>query len=430
MKINSILSEVLKENILDVGEKKFIDENVKNFVEYISKNASKLGKKPEIFLGGSYAKKTMIKKEKYDVDIFIRFDSSYDDEKISDLLGNILKGVKNVVRIHGSRDYFRICAGRNLEIEVIPVIKINKNVEAKNITDLSYSHVKYINSKIKTDKLLDDIKIAKIFCHANNCYGAESYIKGFSGYALELLVYHYKGFLNMLKGLSKDLPKNEEKIIIDTDKNYKSKRNILLDLNTSKIQSPIILIDPTYPQRNALAALSNETFERFKKACKGFLKKPSKEFFVSKKMDINKVREDALNKKQEFVLLEILTDKQEGDVAGSKLLKFYNYMSSDLDRFFEIKNKGFNYNGNKSARCFFVVEKKKEIIYGGPSIKDIKNVKKFRKEHSVVKDKNGKLYAIEKVKFNVKDFFKKWKIKNKKIIFEMSILDLNIIHNI
>lgn len=49
----------------------------------------------------------------------------------------------------------------------------------------------------------DEIKIAKAFCHATGCYGAESYIKGFSGYALELLIYHYKSFQSFVKAMTK-----------------------------------------------------------------------------------------------------------------------------------------------------------------------------------------------------------------------------------
>jgi len=58
-------------------------------------------------------------------------------------------------------------------------------------------------------KILDEIRIAKAFCYANNCYGAESYISGFSGYALELLVYHYKSFLKFIKSMVK-LPNSPE----------------------------------------------------------------------------------------------------------------------------------------------------------------------------------------------------------------------------
>ena len=56
--------------------------------------------------------------------------------------------------------------------------------------------------KIK-GKILDEIRLAKAFCHANGCYGAESYIKGFSGYALELLVYHYGSFQKFVKAITK-----------------------------------------------------------------------------------------------------------------------------------------------------------------------------------------------------------------------------------
>ena len=47
-----------------------------------------------------------------------------------------------------------------------------------------------------------------------------------------------------------------------------------MDLNSSKLNSPIIPIDPTYKQRNVLAALSKETFEMFQKSCKEFLENP------------------------------------------------------------------------------------------------------------------------------------------------------------
>ena len=55
--------------------------------------------------------------------------------------------------------------------------------------------------KMKDKDVLLGIRIAKAFCHANNSYGAESYINGFSGYALELLVYYYGSFLKFIKGI-------------------------------------------------------------------------------------------------------------------------------------------------------------------------------------------------------------------------------------
>ena len=188
--------------------------------------------------------------------------------------------------------------------------------------------MKYINKKIKNPKIINEIKIAKAFCYANGCYGAESYVQGFSGYSLELLVYYYGGFFKFIKAMSKI---KKEKEIIDIEKHFKNKKNVLLDLNSSKLNSPVILIDPTYMQRNALAALSKETFEKFQEACRNFIKNPSINAFEICKIDIEKVKEKAKRAKREFILLKVKTNRQEGDIGGSKLLKFYNFLGKEIE---------------------------------------------------------------------------------------------------
>ena len=419
-KINSVLDTVLKQVQPSKGDLEIIENAVKDFSTKLKSQIKKHKIKAEVFVGGSFAKKTVVKKDYYDVDVFLRFDKKYDDE-ISKISNKLLKNFKNVKKVHGSRDYFRIKVNEDLFVELIPVIKVENPKESLNITDLSYSHVKYINKKIKTKKILDDIKIAKVFCHANNCYGAESYVKGFSGYSLELLVYKYKGFLNFIKEMSKI----KDKLIIDIEKQYKNKNQVMMDMNTSKLISPIILVDPTYQQRNALAGLSQETFEEFKKTCKKFLKNPSVSYFEKKKIDLKKISENAKKLKDEFIIIEISTNKQEGDIAGSKLLKFSKHLESEIGKYFQIKRKGFNYNMKKSARIFFVAKSKKEIILQGPFVEDKINSKKFRKEHKNIFEKKKKLYARKKITFGLEEFVKKWQLKNRKKIKEMSIKSLD-----
>jgi tRNA nucleotidyltransferase (CCA-adding enzyme) len=422
-KIDNLLKEVLEKSKPTEEELNYIKANVDIFSQNVKKNIKKYKIDAEIFVGGSFAKGTVIKKDNYDVDIFIRYDKKYKNEEISAITKKILGNSKDITIIHGSRDYFRINQGEKFFIELIPVKKIKNPKEYENITDLSYLHVKYINKNIKSSKILDDIKITKAFCYANHCYGAESYIHGFSGYSLELLVYYYKSFMNFAKAMSKPL---KEKLIVDIEKQFKNKKDVLMDLNSSKLNSPIILIDPTYKQRNALAALSQETFEKFQKVCKEFVKNPSMKYFEFKKVDILKIKEDSLKKNREFILIETKTDKQEGDIAGSKLLKFYNYLEKEISKFFNVRDKGFNYNNKKSARYFFVAEKKKEILYPGPFTNDRENCINFKRQHKDVYELKGRLYAKEKVNNSLKEFLNKWKINNAKIIKEMYIQDLNI----
>ena len=424
-KINSILKQVLENVKPSKEEYDKMNSAIENFVKDIEEKIRTFKIDAEIFVGGSFAKRTVIKKDYYDVDIFLRFTKKYDDKEIPDITKKIIRGMKEVVIIHGSRDYFKIKLKENFYVELIPVLMVKKPEEALNITDLSYSHVKYINKKIKSDKIKDEIMLAKAFCYANHCYGAESYIRGFSGYALELLVYYYKSFLKMIKTIDK--AKKCEKIIIDIEKHFKNKSQILMDLNSSKMQAPIILIDPTHKNRNALAALSDETFERFKTAIRKFLKNPSIKSFEEKKIDLDKIKKDSSKKHFEFILLKATTDRQEGDIAGSKLLKFYNHLNNEIDKFFYTKNKGFNYNGKQSARYFFVAKKKEEILISGPLVKDKENVKKFEKIHKNYYTKNGRIYAKEIVKFSLKEFIKKWIRKYKDKIKNMAVVGLEIL---
>ena len=423
-KINQILEGVLERVNPEVEELKELENYLKEFLERFKKESKKLKIDVEAFVGGSFAKKTVIKKNKYDVDVFLRFDKKYPDKELTDLARKILEKEKNLSVVHGSRDYFLIKLNKKFSLELVPVKKVNRPKDAENITDLSYSHVKFINKKVKSQKSLDEIKIAKAFCHANNCYGAESYIKGFSGYALELLVYHYGSFVKFIRAVSKF---KGEKIIVDSEKHYKNKQQIMMDLNSSKLESPIVLIDPTYKQRNAAAALSLETLERFKRKCEKFLKNPSEKDFEIEKTNLEKIKAEAKKKKYEFVLIETSTNKQEGDIAGSKLLKFYNHLSGEIEKYFEIKNKGFNYNELKSARYFFVVESKGELTLSGPNSKDLKNVQAFKKEHKKTFVKKGKLYAKKKINFGLNKFLIDWIKKRLKRMKEMNITSMKII---
>ena len=163
-KINQLLKDVL-ENIKPSKEEiKFIDKTLEDFLKKFNSNLNKLKIKAEIFVGGSFAKKTVIKKDKYDVDVFVRFDKKYKNDEISHLTERVLnKFVKELNRIHGSRDYFYVQVGPKFFIEIIPVIKVDKPKDALNITDLSYSHVKYVNKKLKGE-ILDEVLLAKAFC--------------------------------------------------------------------------------------------------------------------------------------------------------------------------------------------------------------------------------------------------------------------------
>lgn len=420
-----VLGEALERFNPSQKDMQIIKESLDDFIFYLNKRIKKLKLDADIFVGGSFSKNTLVKKKVYDIDLFLRYGKKHKEEELNSLSKKILRFTKGVEVIHGSRDYFRIKGfnGHNFFVfEVVPVRRIKKPDEAVNITDLSYLHYNYITKKIKNKKIFDEIKIAKAFCHGTKTYGAETYIKGFSGYSLELLVYYYGGFLKFLKVLSK---KSDKKIVVDIEKHYK-KGNPLIDMNGSKLDSPVILVDPTYKMRNALAALSQYTFLRFQESARKFLKNPSIEFFIPKKIDFKEVSKKSLKQNYKFIEISLKTKRNRGDVAGAKLLKFFNHISVEFHKYFEVKEKDFEYDEGKNGKGYLVLKPRVEIELRGPFLKDIENSVRFKKEHAKTYEKKGRIYSSLKVDFLPSQFLKSWIKKNKKKIKEMSITSIGV----
>jgi tRNA nucleotidyltransferase (CCA-adding enzyme) len=405
-----------------MGDKELsvIRAEVNEFIEKLRKKLSRAN--IEIFVGGSYAKGTMVNSKIKDVDIFVRF--SKIDEKALKLLESALEEIcksdnLKIEIVHGSRNYYRIIKN-DFVFEIVPILKIKKPQDSENVTDLSYFHVKYIKSRIDK-KIANEISIAKTFCKAIEVYGAESYIRGFSGYALECLLIHYKSFIKMLNGLAYA----EEKEVIDVEKAYRSKKEALLNINESRQQSPIVVVDPVWKERNVTAALSNESFKTFQVAARKFLKSPSKKFFEHNVFNADEFRVNAEKKGNQYICIELMTDKQAGDIAGTKLKKFSEFLKTKVEEYFDIQNEKFVYNDKKTAYLHLSVKPKKSILRKGPPTKMQDECAIFRSKYNKIFEQNGRLNAFVPGYLNIKAFVKDFEEKYSKTIREMDIIGIS-----
>lgn len=398
----------------------------KQFVALLKKHLKANKIKAEVFIGGSFAKGTVLKSETYDIDVFVRFDWRYED--LSQILGPVIQRVAKAMNapvqtMHGSRDYFQIIVGDGkITFEIIPVVKIKNVKEARNVTDMSYFHVNYIKKHLR-ESAKREILFAKKFCKAQEVYGAESYIQGFSGYALECLILNYGKFEKMLKAIAEA----EERIIIDPAKHYKKKNEIILALNESKIQGPIVLVDPTWKERNVLAALSRESFEKFQVAARAFLKSPSVRFFEKKKFDVEVFKQRAKKKGAEFLHMRLTTDRQEGDIAGTKMKKFMRFFLLHLGEYYKVFEHVFIYSLEKSADVYLSAVSKKQILRIGPPVKMKEHVAKFKKEHPNAFEKNGEMRVYIKAEDSIHNFALKFVEEYSETIKEMGITDFEIV---
>ncbi len=421
--LKKVVSEQIKGLKPDEDALKDLEKRSKEFIAKLKDEIAKSKTDADLFIGGSFAKGTLLKADNYDVDIFVRFDKKY--ENLSDRLERFLNAAcmklnLNVERVHGSRDYFIIRDKRmSGYFEVIPVNKISSPKEEKNVTDLTYFHGPYVKKRIKGFE--DQVRVAKKFMKAQEVYGAETYVKGFSGYTVELLIIKYKSFVKMLKELIK--VKGDKRLVIDIEKKYKNSNDVFIQLNEAKIHSPVILIDPTYKERNALAALSHDTFIKFQESARAFLKSPSSKFFQREEINFNKLRE---KNKDNFISIHIQTDKQAGDIAGTKLKKFFELVAREVKKNFILKDSYFNYSGGNTGEGYLIAKPKKELVRIGPPLHMKKAVQSFKNKHANTFEKNKHIHAKLEIKFNLKEFLHSWKSGNENLMTQMHITDLNV----
>ncbi len=380
--------KLLKDILTEIKPKKSdIMTEIKVFIGLLNEQLKKDKVNATAIIGGSVAKDTYLAGD-FDCDIYVQFDMSYKDKDISKILGKTMKNAfKKVIKLHGSRDYYQI--KNDINFEIVPTLKIKNYEDAENITDCSFLHAKWVK---KHSKMLDEIRLTKAFCKANNLYGAESYIKGFSGHVVDILTINSGGFLKLLKESSKW---KYNQVI---DPNNKHKGKAVFNLNKSKTQSALILIDPIDPYRNAAAALGKEKFELFKKQAKAFLKSPSKNFFIKKEISLDKIKKKYSNKSIITINIKPKTGKE--DVVGAKLLKAFEYINTQLKKHeFTIINSDWAWDKKQKAMFYFVLPKlqlDKTIIRTGPPVDKKEFVKIFKKKYKNTFIKDKKLYAKDK----------------------------------
>lgn len=372
------------------------NKNVSSFIRILEKRVPDC----KIVLGGSFAKDTWLSGN-HDIDIFIRFPyNKYKNKDISGILKDRLGNIKFDV-IHGSRDYFQI-RNTGFKFELIPVLNIKNAKEAKNITDLSPFHTLWVKENSKSS---DEIRLAKKFIKENDLYGAETHIKGFSGYTIEILTAYYGTFFDFIKNASEW----KDKEAIDIEKHYKNKESIVKKINNSRL-SNLIVIDPVQKERNTSAALSTRNYLRFIKLCKDYMKNPSEDFFVRKKINFKEIKNSYNNSKVVVLKIKPLIGKE--DISCTKVLKVLDYINNKL------KQEGFTVHDydvrwNEKIRAWFIIKDEKLSKYRkhyGPPIKEESHLKLFMdkwKNHNVKEEGNRIYVEVLRNYKDAKDFLKK-----------------------
>jgi len=389
-----VIEEIKKIVIPSINEQKLVNSTALEILQIINEQANPIGAK--LIIGGSVKKGTWLPGI-HDIDCFLQFDYikyKNKNEDLSNIAEKLLKKCfKNIKRLHGSRDYFQV-EYNGFEIEIIPVINITKPELMLNITDVSPLHINWLAKKTKLKNLETDARLSKKFCRGIGVYGAESFIRGLSGHVIEVLTVHYGGFLPFIKAISKW----DDRASIDPQGHYTDEKQMMLLMNSSKLVSNLIVVDPIQPERNAAAVLSDEKFQLLKNQANQFLKKPSKSFFIEKHITIEQIK--ARKTKNKLLLFTAEPEKDTTiDISGCQILKKFEYIERMLNEFdFKIKNQGWYWDKQNQAIFWFYIDPQilsQSFRHAGPPVKLDIHADSFKKQWNKfnVRTAGGKLYV-------------------------------------
>ncbi|MGC9011792.1 CCA tRNA nucleotidyltransferase [Thermogladius sp.] len=233
----------------------------------------------EVTLQGSVAHDTWLRGDR-DIDVFVLYpeDWSVADVKTKgfELIKEAVRDVGRVEIRYAEHPYIRLFVD-DVEADIVPAYKLSSPSRIRTAVDRTPFHTEFVNSHLKGG-LNNDVRLLKKFMKGIGSYGAEIKTKGFSGYAVELLVIAYGGFLNVLRAASEWRPP----VYVNTLGEEGLFRRAVEILTKKYPDSVIYMPDPVDHGRNVTAAVSFEKLARFILASKCFLRRPSKTFFENR----------------------------------------------------------------------------------------------------------------------------------------------------
>lgn len=244
-------------------EQERLNELVEKVLRKCRRAAKSLGFSVEFLVGGSFGKGTYLRGSS-DVDVFCRFSQEYLEETLSEKLAELLDCAGFVKRDKrkGSRDYYSLSLKTkdlSLRFEFVPLHFIQAPEEAKNSVDVSPFHVQFVHEHLKKNpSLADEIRLTKQLLKAQGLYGAESYIQGFSGHVVDILLCHFGSLCELLT----QARHWEEQICLRNTGTYCSSKDLEAEMEKEKFSS-LVLQDPCLPSRNAARALCDEKYAEF-----------------------------------------------------------------------------------------------------------------------------------------------------------------------
>jgi len=363
---------VRKEILKDIKPTSKQTSEEEEFANSIINKINKIpGKHISAIVAGSFGKGTNLANTK-DFDIFILYPKDMKrDEFVQEGLATAQAVFKGYFweKAYSEHPYIRGVIN-NYKVEVVPAYKINPGEEIISAVDRTSLHLLFILKNMKATQK-DEVRLLKQFMKAIDCYGADSEVFGFSGYLCELLILFYGDFITLLTHAA----------------NWETPIKFTLvkeqEVNLTKFNDPLVVIDPVDENRNVASAVSDKQLSTFIAASRSFLQYPNKDFFNKKpNKQITYHQMVGLLDNFELGIIEFDVKDMLKEVVWSKVRKNTKKIITHLEflDFNILKNDIFYKEGDTKCYLVILVESLVLPIYKqviGPPVCDMKNSQNY-----------------------------------------------------
>lgn len=243
-------------------ERERLAATAQRLVERAESAVADLPVEAEVMQVGSTARDTWISGDR-DIDIFVCFPPSLEREELEEYGLD----VGHTVLPDGHEEYaehpYVTGTVDGFDVDLVPCYAVDSATAIRSAVDRTPFHTAYIEDRL-TDDLAAEVRLCKQFLKGIGAYGSDLRTRGFSGYLTELLVLEYGSFEAVVTAAADWHPP------IELDP---------ADHAAASFDDPLVVIDPTDPERNVAAVCSVENVARVQHYARELLADPREELF-------------------------------------------------------------------------------------------------------------------------------------------------------
>ncbi|WP_435127404.1 CCA tRNA nucleotidyltransferase [Halobaculum sp. D14] len=211
---------------------------------------------------GSTARGTWLAGDR-DIDLFVRFPTELNREELEEYGLTVGHAALPDGREQYAEHPYVTGEFRGFDVDLVPCYDVADATAIRSAVDRTPFHTEYLDARID-DELAGDVRVFKKFLKGIGVYGSDLRTEGFSGYLAELLVVEYGGVVDLLDAAADWTPP----VRFDPENH-----------GTATFDDALVVVDPTDPERNVAAVLSEDNVARFQHYARELLASPDESLF-------------------------------------------------------------------------------------------------------------------------------------------------------